>query len=55
MKLSHSISESAGFKKQLTMELYQNDISKYFDFWRFLRVPEDGLKYAADSGDIILC
>jgi len=37
------------------MKLYTNDISKYFDFWRFLRLSEESLKYTAESGDLLLC
>mmetsp|Transcript_2852 Transcript_2852/g.4862 ORF Transcript_2852/g.4862 Transcript_2852/m.4862 type:complete len:162 (+) Transcript_2852:286-771(+) len=40
-RLNHSISISAGFKKKLSLKFYIEDISKFFDFWRFLRIPED--------------
>ncbi len=54
-KLSHSISHSMGSKKQLSMKDYEHDITKYFDFWRFLRLSEDAFKQVAEVGDIILC
>lgn len=44
-KLRHSINSSIGKLKGLTMSTYQDDISKYFDFWRFLRIDETIFKY----------
>jgi len=37
------------------MELYKEEINKYFDFWRYLRISEDGFKHQAEVGDLILC
>ena len=54
-KLQHSIQNSAGKKKDLTLNRYINDISKIFEFWRFLRIPEGLMFEQAELGDIILC
>jgi len=37
------------------MDLYKEEINKYFDFWRYLRISEDAFKYNAEVGDLILC
>jgi len=37
------------------MNIYKDDISRYFDFWRFLRIDENMFKYQAEVGDLILC
>jgi len=37
------------------MDLYQKDMSKAFDFWRFSRIDEEGFKNVAEVGDLILC
>ena len=55
LKLKHSIYLSNGYKKKLSMDRYIEDISKYFDYWRFLRITEDAFIKQAEVGDIILC
>lgn len=37
------------------MDIYKNDMSKYFDFWRFHRIDEEGFQNLAEVGDLILC
>jgi len=54
-KLQHSIGESAGKNKKLTMDMYKEEINQYFDFWRYLRISEDAFKFQAEVGDLILC
>jgi hypothetical protein len=41
-KINHSISSSNGKKKELNMDIYKKDMSKFFDFWRFHRIDEEG-------------
>ena len=55
LKLRHSINSSIGKLKGLTLEQYQDDVSKFFEFWRFLRIDENMFKYQAEVGDLILC
>ena len=50
-----TIGTSNGVIKELKISRYTNDVSKYFDFWRFLRIDENGFKDIAEVGDIILC
>ena len=54
-RLTHAIVASNGVIKKLQLSDYKNDVSKYFDFWRFLRIDEDGFKDLAEVGDLILC
>lgn len=37
------------------MNLYIEDMSKFFDYWRFLRITEDAFIKQAEVGDLILC
>ena len=53
--MRHSIFSSNGFKKELSLDTYKEDVSKFFDFWRFLRISEDAFIKQAEVGDIILC
>jgi hypothetical protein len=55
VKLKHSIFSSNGYKKKLSMNMYIEDMSKFFDYWRFLRIPEDAFIRQAEVGDLILC
>ena len=55
VKLKHSIFSSNGFKKKLSMNMYIEDMSNYFDYWRFLRITEDAFIRQAEVGDLILC
>lgn len=54
-RFHHTIGTSNGVIKELKISRYTNDVSKYFDFWRFLRIDEIGFKDIAEVGDIILC
>lgn len=40
-KLTHSIDLSLGKIKGLSMQDYSDDVNQLFEFWRFLRVPEN--------------
>lgn len=54
-KLQHAIDLSLGKIKGLSLVDYSDDINQLFEFWRFLRVPENIFIAQADVGDIILC
>ena len=34
---------------------YKDNINQMFEFWRFLRIPEEMLLQTAEVGDLILC
>lgn len=53
-RLRHSINSSIGKLKQLSLDKYKDDISNWFDFWRFLRIDEIGFLQQAEVGDIVL-
>lgn len=53
--LSYTISQSNGFLKKLSMELYLEDIGKVFEFWRFMRITEQSFLLQAEVGDMLLC
>jgi len=40
--------------KELSLDKYKDDISNWFDFWRFLRIDEIGFKDQAEVGDLVL-
>ena len=40
-RLEHSIRSSAGVKKELSLEMYKDEINIVFDFWRYLRISEE--------------
>lgn len=54
-KLNHSIEASIGKKRDIAMNMYKTNINQVFDFWRFLRIPEQLVLDQAELGDIILC
>ena len=37
------------------MEIYEKDLAKNVEFWRFLRIGEKELEHIAETGDLIIC
>ena len=37
------------------MDMYEKDLEKNVEFWRFLRIGESELDHVAEVGDILLC
>jgi hypothetical protein len=54
-KLMNAIENSMGKVHDLCMNDYKGNVDNVFEFWRFLRLPEQKILEQADNGDIILC
>ena len=54
-RLRHSIKSSLGKIKEIRLDKYRDDVSKHFDYWRFLRIDEQSFSEEAEIGDLILC
>lgn len=54
-RLTHSINTSLGKLKEIKLDIYKNDISTQYEYWRFLRVQESILEEEAEIGDLVLC
>ena len=55
LKIGHAINTSAGKIKEIKLEQYLGNISSQFEFWRYLRIPEEGFQKEVETGDLILC
>jgi len=40
-KITHSIDKSSGKSKGMALNDYKDDVNQLFEFWRFLRLPEE--------------
>lgn len=40
-RLEHSINGSTGAKKELSLDMYKDEVNLVFDFWRYLRISEE--------------
>ena len=52
--IENAILNSIGRLKKLDLLWYEKYISKSFDFWRFMRIPERAMFLQAETGDLIL-